>query len=242
MLSVRRLNKSSGFSDCHQCSCSCYFWNGAPYFTNKNHYLWILFTSLQESNAEVIPVSKAHVYLARYKTFCTDRAVSIWVVNALHTWAFHLNFASRQCCAVCTSQFPFLNTMQETVTPSEVCPYGHINLNLVHVQQQSLVSKSLGSMHAGKARNLFWFKTILHHILVVYLWPRTLILTLILWVIRIAGNHLAMGCSSVDSKNKGGHGMVFLISCSLLYHHHHHHLHQLRRLVLFHNFWINGKS
>ena len=59
-----------------------------------------------------------------------DKAVSKQVGNSAHILAYLFNSVSRQCCEVCTSQFPFLHSLREVIPPSEACLYGHINWSL----------------------------------------------------------------------------------------------------------------
>ena len=77
------------------------------------------------------------------------------VSNTTHILAHVFNSASRQCCEVWASQFPYLHRLKDMLPPTEVSLYGCINLSLAQVQQQSPMglSQSFAPMRVVKARS-----------------------------------------------------------------------------------------
>ena len=71
-----------------------------------------------------------------------DNVVSKQVCNPACIFAHVFNFASRQCCEVWASQFPFLHGLKDVFPPSEAHLYGHINCSLTWAQQQFSIGLS----------------------------------------------------------------------------------------------------
>ena len=83
-----------------------------------------------------------------------NNAVSKWVDNTAHILAYLFNSAYSQCHELCASQFPFLQSLKNSVHLSEACLYVHISWSLAWAQQQSSLRflQSSTSMIGGKAR------------------------------------------------------------------------------------------
>ena len=80
-----------------------------------------------------------------------DKAVSKQVGNSAHILACLFNSVSRQHCEVWASQFPFLHSLKEVITPSEACLYGCINWSLAQAHSVA-ISQSFPPKRHGKAR------------------------------------------------------------------------------------------
>ena len=71
-------------------------------------------SSLANSEGGVIPVCNLHELLIKVHNIL-DNAVSKQVWNSAHILAHLFNSASRQCCEVWASQFPFLHGLKDVV-------------------------------------------------------------------------------------------------------------------------------
>ena len=60
---------------------------------------------------------------------------------------------------VLASQFPFLPHLKDVASPSEACPYDHINWSLTQAQQRSSMglSQSFPLKRGGKTRQWYLF-------------------------------------------------------------------------------------
>ena len=108
------------------------------------------FSSLPKVEGDVILVSEVCELLLQIHGIL-DKAVSKRVGNSACILAHLFNSVSRQCHEVWASQFPFLHSLKEVVSPSEACLYGHINWPLAQAHSVGL-SQSLPSKRGGKAR------------------------------------------------------------------------------------------
>ena len=100
--------------------------------------------SLQGSNAEVIAASEGHKLCTKIHD-TVDSDVSKWVGNTAHILAYLFYFASKQHHEVWASKFPFLQSIKDTVPPSEACLYGYISWSLTQACQQSSLGLSQSS-------------------------------------------------------------------------------------------------
>ena len=177
-----------------------------------------------------------------------DKTSSKCVGSAAHILAFLFTSASWQCCNVCASQFSFVNMIKYTVPPSEACLYGDIQRNLQRFSNLYLAWHSLWALLEvevvkTKLASGLMFRSNLF--LVMPLWVRSEILAINFKNHEDSRNSSGHGSGiSAESEKKEDQGAAFLMSYFL---HQRvllcqHHLHQLCRLVLFHNFWINGKA
>ena len=116
--------------------------------------------SLPEAEGDVIPVSEVCELLLQIHGIL-DKAVSKRVGNSAHILAHLFNSVSRQCCEIWSSQFPFLHSLKEVITPSEACLYGHINWSLAQAHSVGL-SQSFPHKRASKARPWAGFQFTVH--------------------------------------------------------------------------------
>ena len=91
--------------------------------------------SLQDSDGAVIPALEVHDLCTNIHNIL-DNAVSQWAGILAHILTYFLNSVSKQCCEVWASQFCFLDSIKDSVPPSEACLYGCINWPLAQVHHQ----------------------------------------------------------------------------------------------------------
>ena len=109
--------------------------------------------SLQDSEGGVIPFQEALELLTKIHEILYND-MSKWVGNTVCIEASHFKSASRQHSEVRALQYPLLYNFKDSVPPSEVCLYGHINWPQVLTQQQSSygLSESSTFMRGGRTR------------------------------------------------------------------------------------------
>ena len=98
--------------------------SGLPLLTLFPHYLMlreVLYLCLKCMN-----------YFSRFMTFWT-RLFQNELETQLHILAYLFNSVSRQHCEVWASQFSFLHSLMDVISPSEACLYGHINWSLAQL-------------------------------------------------------------------------------------------------------------
>ena len=78
---------------------------------------------LQGSDRVDLPVSEVHKILAKIQDIVNNDILTEHG-NTACILAYLSNSASKQCCEVWASKFPFLHTFKETVPFSEACFYG----------------------------------------------------------------------------------------------------------------------
>ena len=81
---------------------------------------------LPDAEGGVIPVSEVYELLLKIHDIL-DKAVSKQVGNLAQILAYLFNAVSRRHHEVWASQFPFLCSLRDVISPSEACLYGHIN-------------------------------------------------------------------------------------------------------------------
>ena len=110
-------------------------------------------SSLQDSEGVFFPVSEVCELCIKVHDIL-DNAEFKWVGSSANIFSHDFNSASRQCHEVWASQFPFLHSLKNVVSPSEACLYGYINWSLAQAQQQSSMglSQSFPSKRGGKTR------------------------------------------------------------------------------------------
>ena len=100
-------------------------------------------------------MSEVHELLLRIHDIL-DNVFSKQVGNSACILAYLFNSVSRQCHEVWPSQFPFLHSLREVITPSEACLFGFINWSLAQAHSVVL-SQSFPPKRGGKARPWTWF-------------------------------------------------------------------------------------
>ena len=106
-------------------------------------------SSLPNAEEGVIPLSEVHELLLHIHDIL-DKAVSKQVGNSARILEYLFNSVSRQYCEVWASQFPFLHSLKEVISPTEACLYGHINWSLAQAHSVGL-SQSFPPKRGGKA-------------------------------------------------------------------------------------------
>ena len=172
------------------------------------------FSSMQEGEGDVIPVSEVYELL-HWIHGILDKAVSKQVGNSARILAHLFNSVSRQHQEVWASQFPFLHHLKEVIPSSEACLYGHINWSLAQAHSVGL-SQSFPPKRGGKARPWAEFQFTVQKRPMSGSVPGTSGASLSKWPhlesgneVRLHGKKSAGGTVSTcptESRRKGGHG------------------------------------
>ena len=127
--------------------------NTEQLISHKRGALFDTVSCIQDSERGVISVSEMHELLTRIHDIL-DKVMFKLVGDRACMLADVFNSASRQCHEVLVSQFPFLHSLQDMVSPSEACLYGHINWSLVQALKQPFMGspQSFPPMRGCKAR------------------------------------------------------------------------------------------
>ena len=168
-----------------------------------------------------------------------DIVVSEQVDNNVCIFTYLFNSASRHCCEVWSSQFPFLHNLRHTLPPSEACLHGCFKWSLTLTYQQSVLELSQSStyMRDARAKPKAGFQFIVKKQPMLESCGACLVKKphLDTGTESYQGGQKSAGVtstSSTDLSKKGSHG-GWCSWCVIVLHLHHHDLPLLCRLVHF---------